>query len=161
MEEKNCGPRSKVIVTGTRNRDIEVDINAFAQSTDEIVESGTASSQRVVLSMIVKMWEKPEEWGIGPTRSICTWLKHLAGVGMVNIRDLVWCVTFPLWQFRPDLVHRVTSLDVLYGLPVARDYGIWKISSDDNLVVLMVWENPWECRKQLGLLQLLFVEFGY
>ena len=60
--------------------------------------------------MIVKMCVKPEEWGNRPTRSIGTWLKRLAGVGMVSIGDLVWYVTFPLWQLGHDLVHRVTFL---------------------------------------------------
>jgi len=49
----NCGPLPLVITTGAPNRLIQPEKRAVAQSAAVVKEGGTASSQRVFLSVIV------------------------------------------------------------------------------------------------------------
>jgi hypothetical protein len=67
--EVNCGPLSLVMIPGTPNLWIQPWRRAAAQSAAVMEVSGNASGQRVVLSMIVKRYEYPEERGSGPTIS--------------------------------------------------------------------------------------------
>jgi hypothetical protein len=55
-EEINWEPRSEVMVWGTPKREIQVEQSASAQARAEEEERGAASTQRVVRSMMVKMW---------------------------------------------------------------------------------------------------------
>jgi hypothetical protein len=68
-EDVNCGPLSLVMIPGTPKRCIQPCRRAAAQSAAVVEASGIASGQRVVLSTMVKRYEKPEERGSGPTRS--------------------------------------------------------------------------------------------
>jgi hypothetical protein len=68
-EDVNCGPLSLVMMSGTPNLWIHPWRRAAAQSAAVVEASGTASGQRVVLSMIVNRYEKPEERSRGPTKS--------------------------------------------------------------------------------------------
>ena len=52
--EVNCVPLPEVIVFGTPNRVIQFEKIALTVSAVEVVEDGTASDQRVDLSMMVK-----------------------------------------------------------------------------------------------------------
>jgi len=54
-EEVNCAPLSEVKVEGTPNLEIQVEIKALTQTSVEIDDKGTASGQRVVLSIMVRM----------------------------------------------------------------------------------------------------------
>jgi len=54
-EEVTCGPLSEVIAVRTPNLAIQFEKRALAQSAVKVVKSGTASGQRVVLSIMVKM----------------------------------------------------------------------------------------------------------
>ncbi len=54
-------------------REIQVERKASAHEDEEMEERGVASSQRVVLSIIVRMCEHPWEVGRGPTMSTWTW----------------------------------------------------------------------------------------
>lgn len=63
-------------------REIQVERKASAHEDEEMEERGVASSQRVVLSIIVRMCEHPWEVGRGPTMSTWTWEKRLSGIGM-------------------------------------------------------------------------------
>ncbi len=78
----NCGPLSLVMVAGTPNRWILPCRSAAAQSPAVTVERGMASAHLVVLSTIVNRYEKPEESGSGPTKSIWRCAKRRAGTGM-------------------------------------------------------------------------------
>jgi len=51
-EEVNCAPLSEVKVA---NLEIQVEIKALTQTLVETDDKGTASSQRVVLSIMVRM----------------------------------------------------------------------------------------------------------
>jgi hypothetical protein len=63
-------------------REIHVERKASAHEDEEMEERGVASSQRVVLSIIVRMCEHPWEVGRGPTMSTWTWENRLSGIGM-------------------------------------------------------------------------------
>ena len=54
-EDVNCAPLLEVKVAGMPNLDIQVEIKALTQVSVEIEDKGTASGQRVVLSIIVRM----------------------------------------------------------------------------------------------------------
>jgi hypothetical protein len=68
-EDLNCGPLSLVMISGTLNLWIHPCRRAAVQSAVVVEASGIASSQRVVLSITVNWYEKPEERGRGPTKS--------------------------------------------------------------------------------------------
>jgi hypothetical protein len=68
-EEVNWGPLWLVMMSGTPNLWIHPWRRAAAQLAAVVEESGNASGQRVVLSITVNRYEKPEERGSGPTRS--------------------------------------------------------------------------------------------
>ena len=76
-----------------------------------MVERGTASGQRVVLSMILKRCVKPEEKGKGPTRSTWMWLKRRVGTGIGSTCVLVCRVTLAFWEFKYNLVYGLMSFD--------------------------------------------------
>jgi hypothetical protein len=67
--EVNCGPLSLVMIPGTPNLWIHPWRRAAAQSAAVVDVSGNAPGQRVVLSITVNRYKKPEERGSGPTRS--------------------------------------------------------------------------------------------
>jgi hypothetical protein len=50
--EVNCGPRYKVIVSGTPEREIQEKVKAFAHATADILERGTAFVHLDVQSMM-------------------------------------------------------------------------------------------------------------
>ena len=54
MEDVNCAPRSKVILAGTPNLEIQPEMRALAQSAAEMEIRVTASGQCEVLSRMVK-----------------------------------------------------------------------------------------------------------
>jgi hypothetical protein len=51
---ENCGPRSEEMFAGTPNLDTQLLINAAAQLSAVVLESGIASAHQVVLSITVK-----------------------------------------------------------------------------------------------------------
>jgi hypothetical protein len=52
-------------------------MKATAQASAVVDESGTASTQRVDLSIMVMMWVKPSrDVGKGPTKSTWMWLNR-------------------------------------------------------------------------------------
>jgi len=55
--DMNCDPRSKEGLDGVLNRETHVAMNTRAASVDVADDSGTASSQRMVLSTIVRKGE--------------------------------------------------------------------------------------------------------
>jgi hypothetical protein len=77
MADANCTPLSEVTVEGTPNRLTHLVKKVAAHSSVEVPQMGTASAHLVLLSTIVKRWEKPPvAAGSGPTRSTWNWL-HL------------------------------------------------------------------------------------
>ncbi len=81
-EDVNCGSLSLVMIAGTPNLWIHPWRRAAAQSAAVVEASGSASGQRVVLSIMVNRYEKPEERGSGPTKSTCRCEKRRTGTGM-------------------------------------------------------------------------------
>ncbi len=70
MADANCTPLSEVRRAGTPNRLTHPEKKAAAHSSVEVPQMGTASAHLVLLSTIVKRWEKPPlVAGSGPTRS--------------------------------------------------------------------------------------------
>ena len=67
--EVNWVPLSLVITAGTPNLEIHPWNMAVAHSAAEIPTSGTASGQRVDLSIKVRRYVNPPDRGRGPTRS--------------------------------------------------------------------------------------------
>ena len=55
-EDVNCAPRSEVMDCGTPNLAIQAANRACAQSAAEVFTKGTASNQRVDLSIIVNRY---------------------------------------------------------------------------------------------------------
>ncbi len=80
----NWAPRSEVMVSGTPKRETQTSHRAFAQEEADVPANGTASAQREVLSMIVKIYVLPAEGGRGPTRSRCTCWNRLEGMAKVD-----------------------------------------------------------------------------
>jgi hypothetical protein len=68
-EDVNCGPLSLVMIAGTPNLWIHPWRRAAAQSAAVVDASGSASGQRVVLSITVNRYENPEERGSSPNKS--------------------------------------------------------------------------------------------
>ena len=89
-EEVNCEPLSEVRVCGTPKREIQEERKTSAQEEEEMEDRGVASTQRVVLSIMVMMWEFPWEMGRGPTMSTWTWEKRLSGMGMESGEGETW-----------------------------------------------------------------------
>jgi hypothetical protein len=56
-----------VMVCGMPKRQIQAEQSASAHAAAVVVDSGTASVHRVVLSAMVKMWVQPCEGGRGPS----------------------------------------------------------------------------------------------
>ncbi len=80
MADANCTPLSEVRVQGTPKRLTHPVKKAAAHSSVEVPQMGTASAHLVLLSTIVKRWEKPPlAAGSGPTRSTCTCENRFAG----------------------------------------------------------------------------------
>jgi hypothetical protein len=89
--DENCTPRSDVRTAGTPNLATQPDIRAAAQLSAVVERRGTASHQRVDLSIMVNRWEYPSaEVGRGPTRSICRCenRNNGAAIGLVVPRHL-------------------------------------------------------------------------
>ena len=107
----NWGPLSHVIVAGTPKRLMQFENRTWAQSDDEVVETGNDSGQRVVLPMILKRCGKPKERGKGPTRSTWMWLKRRVGTGIGSTCVLVCRVILPFWEFKHYLVYGLMSFD--------------------------------------------------
>ena len=57
--EVNCVPLSEVMVWGIPNLEIQAEQRASAHAEAVVEDKGTASAQRVVRSMIVKMCVNP------------------------------------------------------------------------------------------------------
>ncbi len=62
--------------------EIHVERKASVHEDEEKEERGVASSQWVVLSIIVRMCEHPWEVGKGPITSTWTWENRFSGIGM-------------------------------------------------------------------------------
>ena len=86
-------------------REIHVERKASAHEDEEMEERGVASSQRVVLSIIVRMCEHPWEVGRGPTLSTWTWENRLSGIGMGRGGGETWWWIFAFWQGMHSFVH--------------------------------------------------------
>ena len=54
-EDVNCAPLSEVKVAGTPNLDIQGELKALTQVSVEIEDIGTASGQRVVQAIMVRI----------------------------------------------------------------------------------------------------------
>ncbi len=93
-------PLSEVRVCGTMKREIQEEMNASAQEEEEMEERGTASIQRVVQSITVRMWEFPWEMGRGPTMSTWTWEKRHSEMGMGRGEGETCRWVFAFWQGR-------------------------------------------------------------
>ena len=76
MEDVNWVPQSEVMVSGTPKQVIQVVMRADAQSGAVVEVRGAASGQRVVRSMMVRMWVCPWDEGRGPTMSMWMWEKR-------------------------------------------------------------------------------------
>ena len=74
----NCLPWSVVVCWGHPKRATQTETKALATAS-AMSDRGTASGQRVYLSMAVRQYRKAEETGSGPTRSACTWEKRADG----------------------------------------------------------------------------------
>jgi hypothetical protein len=134
--EANWVPLSEVTVTGTPKRETQEDRKASTQLRAEMLLRGTASSQRVVLSTMVKMYRNPSsEAGRGPTKSTCTWLNLRRGIGMASTEARGCLVTFARWQATQSLHHEAIS---------ARIPGQTK-RADTILRVALIpgWATPW------------------
>ncbi len=81
-EEVNWEPLSEVRVWGMPKREIHVERKASPHEDEEMEERGVASSQWLVLSIIVRMCEYPREVGRGPTMLTWTWENRLSGMAM-------------------------------------------------------------------------------
>ena len=68
----NCQPWSVVICWGQLKRATQTESKALATASSVMSRRGTASGQRVYLSMAVRQYRKPEDTGSGPTWSVCT-----------------------------------------------------------------------------------------
>ena len=66
----NCLPWSVVICWGQPKRATQTETKALATASSVMSRRGTASGQRVYLSMAVRQYRKPEDTGSGPTWSI-------------------------------------------------------------------------------------------
>ena len=115
--ERNCGPRSKVITSGTPQIAIQRCINTFAQvlalAASPCIAIGKASGHPVNLSMTVSKTLFPSHAGLsGLTRSMCMILKRLIGAGNRYISDLVWTCTLAFWQASQAFVHFETALPI-------------------------------------------------
>jgi hypothetical protein len=53
--EVNCGPRSKVIISGTPKCEIQAKVNALAHAAADVSERGKASIHLDVWSIIAKI----------------------------------------------------------------------------------------------------------
>jgi hypothetical protein len=84
MADANCTPLSDVTVEGTPKRLTPPVKKAVAHSSVELPRMGTASAHFVLLSTIVKGWEKPPlTIGRGPTRLMCTCENRLTSNSIV------------------------------------------------------------------------------
>ena len=97
-EEVNCFPWSVVTSAGTPKREIQCRKRAVAHVEAVMSESGTASSHREDLSMIVIRYEQPSEGGSGPTRSTCREVKRVSGTGLWTSGECTCRVTFEAVQ---------------------------------------------------------------
>ena len=68
--EVNSGPLSDDMSFGTQKRAIQCLMIGLAHSEVDVLVIGTASGQRVVLSMMVRRYVKPSEGGGKPTEWI-------------------------------------------------------------------------------------------
>ena len=99
-EDVNCGPLSLVMMQGKPNRCIHPVRRAAAQLAAVVPDKGTASGQRVVLSMIVKMCVAAAETGRGPTISTWMFVNLLCGTAICSGWSRMCFCTFPFWQPR-------------------------------------------------------------
>ncbi len=84
MADANCTPLSHLTVEGTPKRLTHLVKKDAAHSSVELPQMGTASALLVLLSTIVKRWEKPPLIiGSGPTRLMCTCENLLTGNSIV------------------------------------------------------------------------------
>ena len=71
IEDVNTDPRSDVMISGRPNLAIQLFNRAETHASVEAFDIGTASGHLVDLSMIVKIYLFPSDWGKGPTTSTC------------------------------------------------------------------------------------------
>lgn len=110
MDEVNWVPRSDVSVCGTPKRAIHVEQKASAQALAVMEVSGVASAQRVVRSIMVRMWVKPCDEGSGPTMSMWMWEKRREGMGMATGGGVMCLWVFDFWHGTHCCAQRLTSL---------------------------------------------------
>ena len=85
----NCEPQSDDMFPGTPNRAIQPEIRACTHSDEVMPRRGIASGQRVLRSMIVRRYVKPDEKGNGPTMSTFMCENLFAGVENSSSGDFV------------------------------------------------------------------------
>jgi len=79
-------------------RAIQKETKALATASAVMSDRGSASGQRVYLSMAVRQYQKPDETGTAPTRSICTWEKRTDRRLKLPIAAFTCRVTLDGWQ---------------------------------------------------------------
>jgi hypothetical protein len=95
----NRGPLSDAIWAGTLNLETQVLINADAQLSAVVLESGTASTHHVLLSTTVRMCDSTSlDAGRVPTRSTCRCEKRRPGTFMGSTSAVTWTVVLPQAQ---------------------------------------------------------------
>jgi hypothetical protein len=82
-----------------------METKAFVTVSAVMSDRGTASGQRVYLSMAVRQYRKPEETGSGLTRSTCTWEKRANGRLKPPSEAFMCRVTLDRWQGVHARVH--------------------------------------------------------
>jgi len=128
-----------VICWGQQKRAIQTETKALATASAVMSDRGSASGQRVYLSMAVRQYWKPEESGNSPTRSICTGEKRADGRLKLPRGAFTCRVTLDSWQGVQARVH------ARQPLPTPGHTIRW----DAKLTVALApgWLRPWGVSK--------------
>ena len=135
----NCLPWPVVICWGQPKRATQTETKALEAASAVMSDRGSASGQRVSLSMVVRQYRQPEKTGSGPARSICTWEKRADG-RMKFPRGALTCrVTLD----RLQLVHKRVHARQSFATPGHTNR--W----ETNLTVALApgWLKPWRVWK--------------
>ena len=95
-DDVNCDPRSEEISPGTQKQAIQPVMRACTHSGVVIPRSGIASGQRVLRSIIVRRYVKPEEKGKGPTVSMFICENLFSGTEKCSSGAFMWFCIFEL-----------------------------------------------------------------
>lgn len=113
IADSNCAPLSVVISLGTPNHVIHVLKNAFVTVSAEMSVIGVAFGHLVVLSIIVKQYLSPLEFGNGPTMSMCTCRNLSSGTGICS--GVLWLCLW-IFAFRHGK-HVLAQLAISFCIP--------------------------------------------